>query len=134
METNLFRSQKENGDLTDTSRCWRLSSGQRGIEAFIAVLDSLQAKQDYGAYQRTYGILRRFPPSVAAQGLGAAIARLIERQPDCAGDILSQLADHHTKRNLAVLSAFKSALAAASADAQKAIMDFVIRERERRMA
>ena len=103
-------------------------SGQEGIETFIAVLDSLQAKHDYGAYQGTYGTLRRFPPGVAGQGLVAALPRLIERQPDCAGDILSQLAKSPHQESIAVLSAFKSALTAASADAQKAIMDFVIRE------
>jgi hypothetical protein len=103
-------------------------SGQEGIETYIAILDSLQAKQDYGAYQRTYGTLRRFPPSVAGQSLVAALPRLIKRQPNCAGDILSQLARSPHQESLAVLSAFKSALAAASADAQKAIMDFVIRE------
>ena len=46
-------------------------SGQEGVEAFITLVESLQAKDDYGAYETTYGALWRFPPGVAARGLVA---------------------------------------------------------------
>jgi len=42
-------------------------------------MDSLQAKEDYGAYQATYGALRRFRPEVAAKGLITGLPRLIDR-------------------------------------------------------
>jgi len=103
-------------------------SGQEGIETFIAIVDSLQARQDYGAYQRTYGTLRKFPASVAARGLIASLPRLIVRQPDCAGVILSELARSIHQERHAVLSTFKRELSAASADTQKVIMDFVIQQ------
>src|SRR5271157_2602557 len=103
-------------------------SGQEGIEAFIALIESLQAKDDYGAYETTYRALWRFPPSVAGHGLVAALPRLIERQPDHAGNILGQIVNSALDQDSAILSAFRGALGSASADAQKAIMDFVVRE------
>ena len=103
-------------------------SGQEGVETFIVLIESLQAKNDYGAYQNTFGALWRFPPNVAAQGLIAALPGLVERHPDYAGDILARLANATHHEGLAVLSAFRNALRAAPADAQKTIMDFVIRE------
>ena len=60
-------------------------SGQEGIEAFMTLIESLQAKDDYGAYETTYRALWRFPPGVVAHGLVAALPRLIQRQPDRAG-------------------------------------------------
>jgi hypothetical protein len=103
-------------------------SGQEGREAFITLVESLQAKDDYGAYQATYGALWRFPPSVAAHGLIASLPRLVERHPDYAGDILAQLANATRDQDLAFLSAFRGALGSAPADAQNAILDFIIRE------
>ena len=52
-------------------------SGQEGIEAFITLVESKQAKDDYGAYETTYGALRRFPAGVAARGLVASLPRLV---------------------------------------------------------
>jgi len=103
-------------------------SGQEGIEAFKTLIESLQAKDDYGAYETTYRALWRFPPSVAAHGLVAALPRLIEHQADHAGNILGQLANSTSDQDFAILSAFRGALGSAFADAQKAIMDFIIRE------
>ena len=60
-------------------------SGQEGIEAFISLIESLQAKDDYGAYETTYRALWPFPSIVAAQGLVAALPRLIYSQHDQRG-------------------------------------------------
>jgi hypothetical protein len=102
-------------------------TGSEGVEAFLALVDSLQAEDDYGAYQTTYGALRRFPARVAAQGLVSALPGLIDRHRDCAGDILAQLANGTRAEDIGRLSAFREALGESPA-AQKAIMDFVIRE------
>jgi hypothetical protein len=104
--------------------------GQEGVETFIALVESLQAKDDYGAYQTTYGALGRFPPNVAATGLIASLPRLVEYQPDKAGDLLAQLADATSDKERAALTAFRDALGSAPAHAQKTIMDFIIREED----
>lgn len=98
-------------------------TGNEGVEAFSALVDSLQAKDDYGAYQSTYGALRRFPVTVAAQGLVEALPRLIGRHRECAGDILAQLANGTKGAGFARLSAFRNALAESPVAVQKVIMD-----------
>ena len=105
-------------------------TGAEGVETFIAIVDSLQAEQDYGAYQRTYNTLWRFPPRVAAQGLISALPSLIQRQHNCAGDILAQLGNATPGRGDDVLLAFRQALASATPQTRAAIMDFVIPEED----
>jgi len=102
--------------------------GDEGVEGFVALMDSLQAEDDYGAYQSTYGALRRFPSKVAAQGLTTALPSLIVRHRDCAGDILCQLANGTSIQSQATLSEFQKELAKADAQTQAAIMGFVARE------
>jgi hypothetical protein len=103
-------------------------SGSEGIEAFSTLVDSLQAEDDYGAYQTTHLALRRFPARIAAVGLISSLPQLIERHRDCAGDILAQLANSTRSEDLARLSAFCDALEESSAATRKTIMDFVIEE------
>jgi len=103
-------------------------TGLEGMDAFVALVDSLQAKEDYGAYQSTYCALRRFPAKVAAQGLIVGLPPLIHRQRDCAGDILAQLANATSHENLALLSAFRKELELTSAPTRTMIMDFVTQE------
>jgi len=85
-------------------------SGQEGVEAFITLVESLQAKDDYGAYETTYGALRRLPAGVAARGLVASLPRLVKHLPDHAGDILAQLANATRDNRVDVLG--QGALAA----------------------
>jgi hypothetical protein len=103
-------------------------TGAEGIDTFVAIVDSLQAEQDYGAYQRTYNTLWRFPPHVAAQALISALPSLIQRQRNCAGDILAQLGNATPGNGDDVLLAFRQALASASPQPRATIMDFVTRE------
>lgn len=103
-------------------------TGSEGIETFVALVDSLQAEQDYGAYAQTYNTLWRFPPILAAQGLIVALPALIQRQENCAGNILCTLGNATPGRGDNLLFAFNQALAAASPPARAAIMDFVTRE------
>lgn len=103
-------------------------TGTEGVEAFLALIESLRAKDDYGAYQGTYSALRRFPPVVVAKGLIAALPGLIHRQPEYAGDILSQVANSTSGEGLALLSAFRKEFAKAKTSTRKVIEDFVTQE------
>lgn len=105
-------------------------SGSEGVDTFIALVDSLQAEHDYGAYQGTYNVLWRFSPSIAAQGLVAALPDLIRRSRDLAGNVLCGFANAATGSGYDHLLAFKRALGSASAETQAVIMDFVSREEE----
>ncbi|WP_146855347.1 hypothetical protein [Brevifollis gellanilyticus] len=103
-------------------------TGAEGLETLVAVVDSLQAEQDYGAYQRTYNTLWCFPPNVAAEGLVTALPGLIQRRHDCAGNILAALGNATSGSSYGVLLAFRQALASTSQQARTAIMDFITRE------
>ena len=114
MGTCLLRNRNGERDSKRYIEMVEAVSGQEGVETFIVLIESLQAKNDYGADQNTFGALWRFPPNVAAQGLIAALPGLVERHPDYAGDILARLPANTTHHEgLAVLSAFRNALRAA---------------------
>ncbi len=105
-------------------------SGSEGIEAFIALIDSMQSKDDYGAYQATQRALGRFPAGVAAKGLVGALSGLINRQRDWAGELLCGIANASSAESRTFLSAFRKELAKADAQAQAVIMNFVIQEED----
>ncbi len=105
--------------------------GNEGIETFIALVDSLQSDQDYGAYQSTFSALWRFPARVSAQGLLVALPRLMKRRRDSAGDILGQLANNWMGEDGPnPLTAFRDALALTDAETRKTIMDFVAHQED----
>jgi hypothetical protein len=62
--------------------------GGEGPEVFQSLIDSMQVRHDYGAYQRTLGALDRFPRTQFVEYLVAALPGLIRRQPQWAGDLL----------------------------------------------
>ncbi len=66
--------------------------GNEGLSVAKALIQSMQAKDDYGAYQSTQGALGRFPSAEYIEALIAELPELILKQSDWAGDLLCGLA------------------------------------------
>ena len=72
-----------------------LVDGVRGDdpdEVFLALYESLDDREDYGAYQSVLGALARATPERRGRHAVAAVPALLRRAPDMAGDVLGQLA------------------------------------------
>ena len=67
--------------------------GDEGCEVAKALVRSMQAKQDYGAYQTTQHALGRFPSGVYISAILAELPTLIQNNPDWAGELLCSLAN-----------------------------------------
>lgn len=67
--------------------------GSEGPDAIAALLQSVQMKDDYGAYQTTYRVMARFPDNEFTAVFIRELPNLIERQPDWAGDFLVGIAN-----------------------------------------
>lgn len=67
--------------------------GSEGIDAARAIIRSIQARDDYGAYQTTQHALGRFPSAVSLRALIDELPSLIDRQRDWAGELLCGLAN-----------------------------------------
>jgi hypothetical protein len=47
-------------------------TGEEGAEGVAAIISSLKAEEDYGAYQAAHATLARFPPSDLDKGVALA--------------------------------------------------------------
>ena len=54
-------------------------AGTENQDIFQAVIDSIHAVEDYGAYERTHCALWRFPPAQAGSWIGEAFPALYRR-------------------------------------------------------
>jgi TPR repeat protein len=100
--------------------------GDEPDEVFLALVDSMQAKDDYEVYQTTYGVAHeRFAPERVGQLLLTALQRgFVERDPDRAGDWLGQLA--FLGSDSAAVQSFNAAWSCASQDSRDRILAFVL--------
>lgn len=98
--------------------------GSEGIDAVAALFESLQVKDDYGAYQGTRNAVFRFPEEQYAIALVRELPRLISTQPDWAGDFLGQLAmlNPDGRRRIAT---FNDEVARSPETIRSIIVDFV---------
>ena len=104
--------------------------GTEDVRTARALLSSMQAVHDYGAYQAALGkLVFGFPPSVVSEAVVAEAPRLIIELPQWAGEVLNMLVQAQGKSEELVL-AFNSKLAHAPAAEREAIIRF-IRAQER---
>jgi hypothetical protein len=103
--------------------------GSEGADALVALFQSVQMKDDYGAYQTTYRIMGRFPDELFAKVFVQELPSLILRQPDWAGDFLVGIANGQGGKWDYQIKMFNDAVAAAPAEVQRPIIDY-IREQE----
>jgi hypothetical protein len=105
--------------------------GTEGIDAARAIIQSIQASDDYGAYQTTQHALGRFPPSVSLQALIVELPALIERQRDWAGELLCGLANAVGTEWEPDIDEFNALLAQTPGPSRKVITEFISVEEER---
>lgn len=102
--------------------------GSEGLEAALALVQSIQMPNDYGAYERTLNaLLFIFPPSQAAAAIVSELPRLIATLPEWAGNLLSSIARSEVASR-ALLAAFNTALALAPTANREKILAFVHQE------
>jgi hypothetical protein len=99
--------------------------GSEGREALAALIQSVQMKFDYGAYQTTYRMLGRFPEQDLMHVLVQELPDLIARQPDWAGDFLVGIANGQGGKWDYQIAMFNEAVASAPGAVRRAIVDYV---------
>lgn len=67
-------------------------TGKEGAEGVAAIVSSLKAEEDYGAYQAAYAALSRFPLSDLGKGVALSARDLASIPKDSSGNILLILA------------------------------------------
>lgn len=67
-------------------------TGDERDEVFLTLLECLRPRDDYGAYERVLGALRRFDSGRRGQLTAVGIAPLLEQNEVMAGVVLSDLA------------------------------------------
>ncbi len=102
--------------------------GTEGIEAARAIIQSMQAKDDYGAYQTTQRALGRFPSAIYLQAVICELPALIDRQRDWAGELLCGLANSVGTKWEPDIKGFNDLLGAAPQAVQRVIKGFISRE------
>jgi hypothetical protein len=63
-------------------------TGEEGPSGVAAIVSSLKADEDYGAYQAAHAALGRFPPSDLGRGVADAAGQLLSIPRDESGNIL----------------------------------------------
>jgi len=106
------------------------AAGSEGLAGAVALIQSLQSKDDYGAYQATQHALGRFPTPVFVAALIQELPALIQRQPDWAGELLCSLANSVGTRFEPDIAEFRSQLSRAPRATQDAVGAFLRQEEQ----
>lgn len=105
-------------------------SGSEGYEYVLAILQSIQADADYGAYQTAERAAYRFGEEQFCRALLHELPRLISTLPDWAGDFLVSIANAEDTPYQSVLDSFNKLLSE-SDDARRSIIgDFITQEED----
>ena len=100
-------------------------NGTEGPTALTALIQSVQMRDDYGAYQTTFRVMWRFPEKELIQVLVQELPNLIERLPDWAGDLLVSIANGQGGRWDYQIAMFNDAVASAPSPVRRAIVEYV---------
>ncbi|MGX1911916.1 hypothetical protein ACWIID_24080 [Streptomyces phaeochromogenes] len=96
-------------------------AGSEGPTAVAAIVSSLRAEEDYGAYQAAHAALNRFPHSDLGKGVALAARDLVAIPKDGSGNVLLILA----QASSAAVTTFNEAMRAADADVQREMSELV---------
>lgn len=105
-------------------------NGDEGLEIARAIIRSMQAEQDYGAYQTTQSTLGKFPSEIYIKALISELPRLIQSNSEWAGELLCGLANSVERKYSSDIELFNKALANAEPGARDSILNY-IKEQER---
>ena len=96
-------------------------TGNEGPSGVAAIVYSLKAEEDYGAYQAAHAALGRFPHSDLGRGVADAARGLLSIPRDGSGNILLIL----TQAGPAAVNAFNEAIQAADPDVRVSVRELV---------
>lgn len=96
-------------------------TGNEGPSGVAAIVSSLKAEEDYGAYQAAHSALSRFPCSDFGWGVADAARGLLSIPRDGSGNILLIL----TQAGPAAVNAFNEAIQAADPDVRVSVRELV---------
>lgn len=99
--------------------------GSEGPKAIEVLFQSVQMKDDYGAYQTTYRIMGRFPDRDFIEIFVRELPSLIARLPDWAGDFLVGVANGQGGKWEYQVGMFNNAVASAPPATRSAIVSYV---------
>jgi hypothetical protein len=96
-------------------------TGNEGPSGVAAIVSSLKAEEDYGAYQAAHAALSRFPHSDLGRGVADAARELLSIPQDRSGNILLIL----IHAGPAAVNAFNEAIQSANPDVRVSVRELV---------
>ena len=99
--------------------------GNEGIEVVRALIQSMQAEDDYGAYQTTQAALGRFPGAEYIEALISELPPMIQRNSEWAGELLCGLANSVGTKYESNISTFIKMLSMSPEDSRKIINQYI---------
>jgi hypothetical protein len=96
-------------------------AGSEGPDGVAAIVSSLRAEEDYGAYQAAHAALSRFPRSDLGRGVAAAARDLLTIPRDGSGNALLLL----VRAGSAAVSSFNEAMRSLDASTQQEMRELV---------
>ncbi|OEZ84734.1 hypothetical protein JAB8_41130 [Janthinobacterium sp. HH106] len=105
-------------------------TGKEGAHYALAIVQSVQAEHDYGAYQTANRAAWRFGETAYCTALLHELPRLIATLPDWAGDFLVGIANGAGTPNASAITCFNTLLAAAPPAQQALIAAFIATEED----
>ena len=104
--------------------------GTEGAEAAAAIIQSFQAKNDYGAYQTAHRVLGRFPTDVFMTAFIQELPALIKRQPDWAGELLCAMANGVGTQFEPEIADFRAHLNRATEEIRGPINQYIVQQEQ----
>ena len=102
--------------------------GTEGFEYALAVIESLQAENDYGAYQIAGHAAWRFGEVSYCKALVQELPRLIDTLPDWAGDFLVSIANGKDTPDESTIRVFNHLLSELDVDVKQKVDEFIRKE------
>jgi len=105
-------------------------TGTEGKAYALAIMQSVQAEHDYGAYQTARRTAWRFGGNAYCAALLHELPRLITTLPDWAGEFLVLIANAADTRHAPLITCFNRLLAARPETEQRQIAAFIAQEED----
>ena len=103
-------------------------TGTEGPEYVLAVMESVQAENDYGAYQSAQRAAWRFGDNFLFRALIHELPRLIDALPEWAGELLVSIANAQDTPDESTIRNFNDLLSNSDVATKQKIDDFIRQE------
>jgi hypothetical protein len=103
-------------------------SGSEGVDVAKALIESMQVRHDYGAYQSTFSALWKFPEQILASAVALTLPDLIRRQPDWAGDLVNQIAQMTSNPHSKLIKMFNLKVHELEPELKERVVRFIRKE------